>query len=65
VPHAFANLADEPVWTVGIVIPGGFERMFAEQAEYLRAVDGSPDEEVLLQIAARYGVHLVDGPPLG
>jgi quercetin dioxygenase-like cupin family protein len=31
-PHTFANLSDEPVWTVGVITPSGLEEMFAEIA---------------------------------
>jgi mannose-6-phosphate isomerase-like protein (cupin superfamily) len=65
IPHAFANLSDEPTWTLGIVTPAGFEGMFGEHADYLRGLTGPPDEQVLTGIAARYGVFPVDGKPLG
>jgi mannose-6-phosphate isomerase-like protein (cupin superfamily) len=64
VPHTFANLSDEPVWAVGVITPGGFERMFAEQDEYLAGLTGPPVHEVLMEISAKYGVTAVDGAPL-
>lgn len=64
VPHTFANLSDEPVWALGVIAPGGFERIFAEQAEYLATLDGPPDFEVLMAISAEHGVMPVDRPPL-
>jgi quercetin dioxygenase-like cupin family protein len=64
VPHVFANLSDQPVWTVGIITPGGFERMFAEQDAYLAGLTEPPDHEILMAISAKYGVTAVDGPPL-
>jgi uncharacterized cupin superfamily protein len=64
VPHTFANLSDEPVWTLGIITPGGFERMFTEQDEYLANVQTTPEHDVLMAISAKYGVTPADGPPL-
>ena len=64
VPHVFANLHDEPVWSVGVITPAGLEGMFREQAEYFSRLDGPPEVDTLLAIAARYGVHPVEGQPL-
>jgi uncharacterized RmlC-like cupin family protein len=64
VPHVFANLSDEPVWSVGVITPSGLEEMFAEVAAYLAGLTGPPDSETILEINARYGVTPVDGPPL-
>ena len=64
VPHVFANLSDDPVWALGIITPGGFERMFAEQEAYLADLTTPPDHEVLMAISAKYGVTAVEGPPL-
>jgi mannose-6-phosphate isomerase-like protein (cupin superfamily) len=63
-PHTFANLGDEEVWTVGVINPGGFEHFFAEIAEYVGSLHGPPDQEVILAINERYGVYPVEGPPL-
>jgi len=63
-PHAFANLSDEPVWALGIITPGGFEQMFAEQEEYLAGLTTPPEHEVLMAISAKYGITPVDGPSL-
>ena len=64
VPHTFANLSDEPLWALGIITPGGFEQMFAEQDQYLASLAGPPEHAVLMTISAKYGVTAVDGPPL-
>jgi mannose-6-phosphate isomerase-like protein (cupin superfamily) len=63
VPHAFANLGDEDVWTFGVTTPGGLEGMFAEQAAYFATLQGPPDPERMSEIAATYGVRAL-GPPL-
>lgn len=62
-PHVFANLSDEPVRTFGVITPAGLEQMFAEVAEYFAGLHGPPDEAVIIEINARYGVTPV-GPPL-
>ena len=64
VPHVFANLGTEEVWTVGLLSSPGLTGMFREQAEYFASLTGPPDPEVLLEISLRYGVRPVQGPPL-
>ena len=64
VPHVFANLGSEEVWTVGLLSSPGLTGMFREQAEYFASLQGPPDPEVLLEISLRYGVRPVEGPPL-
>jgi mannose-6-phosphate isomerase-like protein (cupin superfamily) len=64
VPHVFANLTDEEVWTVGIITPAGLEEFFREQAGYFASLTGPPDNDVLVAMSARYGVLPVEGPPL-
>jgi mannose-6-phosphate isomerase-like protein (cupin superfamily) len=64
VPHVFANLGTEEVWTVGLLSSPGLTGMFHEQAEYFASLQGPPDPEVLLEISLRYGVRPVEGPPL-
>ena len=64
VPHVFANLSDEEVWTVGLLNPPGLEGMFREQAEYFAALHGPPDQAFLMELSARYGVYPVEGSPL-
>lgn len=64
VPHTFANLGDEEVWSVGLINPGGLEKFFAEVAEYLCSLQGPPDDDVILAINERYGIYPADGPPL-
>src|SRR3954447_21453964 len=63
-PHTFANLRDEEVWTIGLMNPGGFERFFEEVADYVSSAEGQPDHEVILAINERYGVYPADGPAL-
>ena len=64
VPHTFANLSDEPVWTVGVITPSGLEEMFAEIAAYLAGLTGPPDQQTIIAINAKYGVRPADGSPL-
>jgi quercetin dioxygenase-like cupin family protein len=64
VPHTFANLSDEEVWTVGLLNPTGLEEMFREQAAYFARFQGPPDADALMELSARYGVYPVGGPPL-
>ena len=63
-PHTFANLGDEPVRSLGLINPSGFEQFFGEMAEYIASTDGKPDPEVILQLNQRYGVYPAEGPPL-
>lgn len=56
-PHTFANLGDEPVRAVGVIVPGGLENMFAEQAEYFHSLEGPPDPDAIAAIGDRYGVR--------
>lgn len=57
VPHTFANLGDEEVWSIGLIHPAGFEHFFAEVADYVGSIQGPPDEAVILSINERYGVY--------
>jgi quercetin dioxygenase-like cupin family protein len=59
IPHAFANLSDEPTAIMSIVVPGALSEMFREQDAYLREVDGAPDPDVLAEISMRFGVRRV------
>lgn len=63
VPHTFANLSDEPVWTLGVTTPAGLEGMFKRQGEYFASLTGPPDPDVVAAIGRDYGVTVV-GPPL-
>jgi uncharacterized cupin superfamily protein len=63
-PHTFANLGDEPVRSLGLINPSGFEQFFAEMAEYIASTDGKPDPEVILQLNQPYGVYPAEGEPL-
>ena len=64
VPHVFANLSDEDVWTFGVITPAGLEEMFEARDQYLDDLDRAPDMEVILELNRRYGVRPVEGPPL-
>ena len=64
VPHVFANLGTEEVWTVGLLSSPGLTGMFREQAEYFASLQGPPDPEVLLEISLQIRVRPVEGPPL-
>jgi mannose-6-phosphate isomerase-like protein (cupin superfamily) len=63
-PHTFANLGDEEVWSIGLINPGGFEHFFVEIGDYLASLQGPPDQEVILAINERYGVYPAEGPSL-
>lgn len=63
-PHTFANLTHDPVSVIGLIHPSGFEQFFTDLADYLTTADGDPDQEVILEINQRYGVHPAEGPPL-
>jgi mannose-6-phosphate isomerase-like protein (cupin superfamily) len=62
-PHAFANLAPEPLRIMILWTPGGVERLFEEMDAYRQSVSGTPAEEALAAIMARYGGKSV-GPPI-
>lgn len=64
VPHTYANLSDETVWTVGVTSPAGLENLFAEQVEYFARLSGEPDPAVLRAMYEQYGIRPVDGTPL-
>jgi quercetin dioxygenase-like cupin family protein len=64
IPHIFANLSDDPVWTVGVMTPSGLEGLFLEQSDYFTGLTGAPDEATLLEMSERYGVFAAHGPPL-
>lgn len=59
IPHAFANLSDNPTRVIGLIVPSGLEAMFAEQAEYFASLQGPPDPARLAEIGARYGVTML------
>ncbi len=63
VPHTFANLTDEPVHVVGVIVPAGLEGMFEEQSAYFASLQGPPDPSEIAEIGGRYGVTVV-GPPI-
>lgn len=63
VPHTFANLSEEPVRVLGMIVPSGLEGMFIEQAEYFAGLSGPPDPVRIDEIGSRYGVKVV-GPPI-
>ena len=62
-PHTFANLSDQRVRAFGVITPAGLEGMFAETEAYFASLAGPPDNEVLSDIGARYGVTAL-GPGL-
>jgi mannose-6-phosphate isomerase-like protein (cupin superfamily) len=63
VPHTFANVSDDPVHIVGIVVPGGIEEFFAAQGAYFAQLQGPPDPQRLAAIWHRYPGRTV-GPPI-
>jgi quercetin dioxygenase-like cupin family protein len=62
IPHAFANDSASPVHILGVIVPGGVEEMFAEQAAYFAQLQGPPDPERLRAIWAPHGRQV--GPPI-
>lgn len=63
IPHTFANMTDEPVRVVGMIVPSGLEGMFAEQGAYFASLQGPPDPAEIDAIGSKYGVKVV-GPGL-
>lgn len=53
--HTMWNAGSVPARMIEIISPSGFENFFRELSELLTA--GPPDPEVLMTIAARYGVQ--------
>ncbi len=55
-PHTFSNPSDSAVRALNLMAPGGFEQYLKEVA---RAVppDGSPDPQLMAEIASRYDFH--------
>ena len=53
---SFANPSDEPVRALSIHVPGGFEGLLEEQAEYAETLSAgsAPDMAKLAVIAAKY-----------
>ncbi len=58
-PHAFANRAPEPLRIMIWWLPGGVERLFEEMEAYVQSVSGTPNQEVVAAINARYGARRV------
>jgi quercetin dioxygenase-like cupin family protein len=59
VPHAFWNASDVPARVLEIISPAGFEQYFAESAALLPpAHEGTPDEQALGAVMARYGLEM-------
>src|SRR3954452_22670549 len=57
IPHAFWNPTDVPARILELIVPGGFERYFAELGDIL-ARPGPPDLAALAGVAARYELDL-------
>lgn len=60
IPHAFANLKQEPVHVVGFTLGGGFDRFYAD---FSAALEKNPDPAHLAEVAATHNIELV-GPPI-
>jgi len=54
VPHAFWNPTDEPVRTVDVVAPGGFEAFFEELAEALATGDAQQVQQRRIDLGVRH-----------
>lgn len=61
--HTFACASPTPVHVLAFATPGGIEHLFAEQWQYLSALDGPPDPAVLDEMGLRHGAETV-GPPI-
>ena len=57
IPHAFWNPTDEPARLLELIVPGGFERYFAE-LDAIFAQPGPPDLAALGELAARYDLEV-------
>ncbi len=65
VPHAVANLTDEPCRFVTVATPSGIEDFFRAQRDYLQSIpDGAPPDPVVLSSVAGAETRKVVGPPL-
>lgn len=66
VPHAVANLGDEPVRFLTVVTPSGIEDFFRAQRDYLASLPaGAAPEPAALGGVAGAAQRRVVGPPLG
>ena len=67
-PHTFLVGADQPLRTLQITAPSGFENFAAEVGEPARSLrlpdPGPVDLEALGHAAARYGLELLGPPPV-
>lgn len=61
-PHTFANATGTAARALNLAVPGGLERLFAEQGEYFAHLRGAPDPAELGRIGARYGARLLGAP---
>ena len=57
IPHAFWNPTDTPARLLELIVPGGFERYFAELGQSLGR-PGPPDLAALGELGSRYGLEL-------
>jgi quercetin dioxygenase-like cupin family protein len=65
VPHAVANLSDEPCRFVTVATPSGIEDFFRAQRDYLRSLPvGAPPDPMALGGVAGAETRRVVGPPL-
>jgi quercetin dioxygenase-like cupin family protein len=59
IPHALWNAGDEPARVLEIIVPGGFERYFAE-VEPILTQHGPEITKQFYELAERYGVIVED-----
>jgi len=57
IPHAFANLSDEPASMLFQSAPAGHEFYFEELAALLRDSDGHPDPGAVRAVRARHDIN--------
>ncbi len=59
-PHAFVNLHKEPVRTINIMTPGGFDRTLED---FAALPPGPPDQQILDELAQKHKAEFV-GPTI-
>ncbi len=63
--HTFANPGPGTVRALGLAIPSGIERLFAERGQYIQSLapDTPPDLDAMADIYARHASRVL-GPPI-
>lgn len=61
--HGFANLGNEKVRFLGLVVPGGLEELFFQIENHIAETGDEVDQAELMRINQRFVEVL--GPPIG